>query len=113
MFHILYYMYVYININTCIYAYHLYYSIQFYTSCVSSHQTPFCHHSAADQIRSAVPRSKIMGHSSHRFEDLLGFSCCTEARRPSPVASMMGLPLWIHGLGNLNIKFGCTLYLYN
>ncbi|CAL1126435.1 unnamed protein product [Cladocopium goreaui] len=23
--------------------------------------------------------SKIMGHSSHRFEDLLGFSCCTEA----------------------------------
>ena len=25
-------------------------------------------------------RSKIMGHSSHHFEELLGFSCCTEAQ---------------------------------
>ena len=54
---------------------------------------------SADADLPAVPRSKIMGHSSHRFEDLLGFSCCTEARlSPSSFQWCGATP---NGLGNL------------
>ena len=63
---------------------------------------------SADADLPAVPRSKIMGHSSHRFEDLLGFSCCTEAGLSPPSFQWCGATPMAWEI--LYIKFGCTSY---
>lgn len=73
------------------------------------------HSADADADLPAVPRSKIMGHSSHRFEDLLGFSCCTEDGLSPRPFNDVGLPQWLGKsyillLLYIYIKFGCTSY---
>lgn len=75
------------------------------------------HSADADADLPAVPRSKIMGHSSHRFEDLLGFSCCTEAGLIPPSFQWCGatpmaweiLYIYIH---NIYIHISSYIYIY-
>jgi hypothetical protein len=70
------------------------------------------HSADADADLPAVPRSKIMGHSSHRFEDLLGFSCCTEDGLSPRPFNDVGLPQWLGKSYILLLLYIYQVWLY-